>query len=138
MRMAGPLLVVAGLLLVVGGQSPWVTCSMMPCPDLEGGFGFMVIFERTGLDVGWGFVTAFVGIVMIAIGLARSSNPRAIVVARAAGVATLIIAAVFAARVWVVPEYYSYGPQVGFVATVLGGLIAAVGDPVLRRRSPRQ
>ena len=140
MRGAGALLVVACLLIVLGAPAPWVTCSQEPCPlrEGEGGLGLMVIFERSGLAVGWGIATVVLGLVILAIAVTGSRQPSLVPLARLAGVATLVVAVGFALRVWVVPEYESYGPRIGFLATSLGGLIAAVGDPVLRRRSPRR
>ena len=99
---------------------------MTPCVGPEGGLGFMTIFERSGLDVGWGFVTALLGLVIVAAAVGGSRWPSLADLAMPAALVTLVIAAAFALRVWVVPEYESYGPQIGFDATVLGGVIAAV------------
>ena len=141
MRLAGALLIVAGLLVVLGASAPWVTCSEMPCPAVDlaqRGLAFQVIFVRSGFDVGWGFLTAALGAVSLGAGALVAGRPPLARIAVAAGAAVCGIAIGFATRVWVVPEYESSGPQVGFIATALGRLIAAVGDPLLRRGSPRR
>jgi hypothetical protein len=80
-------------------------------------------------------MTALLGAVMAVSGALIAGRPALARIAMAAGLAVLAIAAAFAIRVWIAPEYWSYGPQIGFVATALGGLIGTVGDPVLRRGS---
>ena len=134
MRAASAVLVGAGLLLVLGAQAPWVTCSQEPCD----GFGLQHIWVRSGFDVGWGAATAFLGVAIVGAAVLGARRLVGLLVAGAAGVVALAIAIAFALRVWIVPEYDSYGPQVGFVATAIGGLIAALGAPWLRTRERRE
>jgi hypothetical protein len=132
-RAAAALLIVAGLLLLLGAQAPWVICSSDPCPPgVDDTLALQVIWTRDGLAVGWGFVTGALGLVVLGAAARLGRVRRAVLVARLAGLAALAVALGFAVRVWIVPEYDSYGPPIGFVATVLGGLIAAFGDPVTR------
>jgi hypothetical protein len=135
MRAAGALLIVAGLLVVVGAQAPWVTCSELPCSAIDPDqrtLALQVIFVRSGFEVGWGYLTAALGALIVGAGAFVTGRPAVTRVAMAAGLAVVAIGVGFALRVWVVPEYESYGPQIGFIATALGGLIAAVGDRTLR------
>jgi hypothetical protein len=133
-RAAAALLVVAGLLLLFGAQAPWVVCSSEPCPPgPDDTLALQVIWTRDGLAVGWGFLTGALGLVVLGSAWRLGRVPGAAVAARLAGLAALVISVGFAVRVWIVPEYDSYGPPLGFIATVLGALIAAIGDPVTRR-----
>ena len=65
MRTAAILVVVAGILIVYGSSSDWVTCSKEPC---EEGGGLFHIFRRTGMDVGWSVLTTRVGDLLTVIG----------------------------------------------------------------------
>jgi hypothetical protein len=105
LRAAAALLIVAGLLLLFGAQAPWVICSMDPCPGPDGGFGLMVIWTRSGLTVGWGFLTGVLGVVVLAAAARLGTVRRAALVARLAGLASLVVAFAFASRVWIFPEY---------------------------------
>ena len=135
MRTAAIILVVAGILIVFGSSSDWVACSKEPC---EEGGGLFHIYSRTGMTVGWGVLTTALGVLILVSALGTWRSLGLTVVTTAAAVGVLLVTAGFGARVWVFPEYDSYGPGFGYLLTVIGALIAlgASAVPVIRRRSP--
>ena len=94
-RGAALVLAVAGLLTVLGSFMTWGTCSTTPC-----GGNLQSISEYSGLDLGFGGVTAIAGLVLAAIGLdalrrrgasrfAPAAMPLALLVVVAAGVSVI-------------------------------------------------
>jgi hypothetical protein len=102
-------LVVTGVLTVALSFSEWGSCSSTPC----GGFLF-AISEYSGIDLGFGVVTAVAGIALVAIGLdglRRTPAPRLATVAGL--IAVLIVAAAGASVIWM---YVLPGDDEGFYA----------------------
>ena len=64
-RWAAMALVMAGLLTIVGSLGTWGTCPTTPCGGI-----LMAISEYSGLDLGFGVVTAFAGLALVVIGIA--------------------------------------------------------------------
>lgn len=94
-RGAALVLAVAGLLTLLGSFMTWGTCSTTPC-----GGNLQSISEYSGLDLGFGGVTAVAGLVFAAIGLdalrrrgasrlAPAAMPLALLVVVAAGVSVV-------------------------------------------------
>src|SRR5688500_17168024 len=89
---AAAILIAGGTLVVLGSLSPWGACAQDPC---EGDLGLMVITECSGVDLGWGIVTAALGAVLFIVGVItlRGRGPRPLV-ERAAAVGILLAVAV--------------------------------------------
>jgi hypothetical protein len=63
--LAAAILVVGGTLVVLGSFSVWGACSQEPCdPELA---LLMHIYERSGVDLGWGIVTAVLGAAVLVL-----------------------------------------------------------------------
>jgi hypothetical protein len=95
-RRAAFALVVTGLLTVALSFAEWGSCSSTPCGGM-----LLAISEYSGIDLGFGVVTAFAGIALVAIGLGglrRRQTPR---VATIAGlIALLIVVTAGASVIW--------------------------------------
>jgi hypothetical protein len=137
-RGAALVLGVAACLTVLGSFWTWGSCSTTPC----GGF-LQAISEYSGLDLGFGVVTAGAGLMLAAIGL---DALRRIGVSRFATAAVLlsvlIVVTAGASVIWmyVLPgdDKDFYSPP--YVATLVGivGLIGLAASLRLRRTmSPR-
>jgi hypothetical protein len=103
-RRAALALVVTGLLTVILSFGEWGTCSSTPC-----GGPFFAISEYSGIDLGFGVVTAAAGIALVAIGLdslRRRRSPRVATIA--ALIALLLIATAGASIIWM---YVLPGPD---------------------------
>ena len=75
--LAAAILVVGGTLVVLGSFSVWGACSSEPCdPEV---LGLLYVYERSGVDLGWGIVTAVLGaaVLVLAVGalLGRGRRP---------------------------------------------------------------
>jgi hypothetical protein len=95
-RLSALALVATGLLTVVLSFAEWGACSSTPC----GGFLF-AISEYSGIELGFGVVTAAAGIALVAIGLdglRRRQAPRVATIA--AMFALLIVATAGASTIW--------------------------------------
>jgi hypothetical protein len=119
-RVAAFALVAIGLLTVVLSFAEWGACSSTPC----GGF-LLAISEYSGLDLGFGWVTAVAGFGLLAIGLdglRRRQAPRVATIA--ALVAILIVATAAASIIWmyVLPSSDS---DEGFYAPLGGAFLIA-------------
>ena len=132
MRTPAILLGVAGIIIVLGSSSDWVTCSKEPC---EEGGGLFYIFSRSGMAVGWGVLTTVLGVLIAINGLGAGHSERPPVAAAIQAALVLAVLIGFAIRVWIVPEYDSYGPGFGYLLTVIGALIALGASvvPAVRR-----
>jgi len=95
-RRAAFALVVTGLLTVALSFAEWGSCSSTPC-----GGSLMAISEYSGIDLGFGAVTAVAGIALVAIGLdglRRRQSPRMATIAGL--IALLIVVTAGASVVW--------------------------------------
>jgi len=146
-RGAALALVVTGVLTVLLSFWTWGTCPTTPCGGM-----LMAISEYSGLDLGFGVVTAFAGVGLTAIGLdglRRNGVSRFATVA--AVLALVIVAAAGASVVWMYvlpgddnPALMLWLPPLGtvkefhwppFTAPLVGivGLIALAASLRLRR-----
>lgn len=128
-RGAAIVLVVAGLLTMLLSFQRWTSCSTTPC----GGF-LQAISEYSGLDLGFGAVTAISGVMLAAIGLGalRQEGVTRLASAVAVLLALVIVVTVGASVVWmyVIPgedKDYHWPP---FTAILVGivGLIALIAS----------
>jgi hypothetical protein len=134
-------LIIVGLTIVWGSFSTWGACDKEPC---EGDFGLLHIFERSGVDVGLGVVTAILGLLLAGLGIyallnprvgrPRVGRPRLAIVAAASVLAAICIHLV---RIYVIDDYDGfYGPPYsGLYVTALGGLIALAGGAAVAGRA---
>jgi hypothetical protein len=117
-RRAAFVLVVTGLLTVALSFAKWGSCSSTPC-----GGPLFAISEYSGIDLGFGVLTAVGGIALAAIGLdglGRRQPPRLATIA--APLALLIVATAGASVIWM---YVLPGDEGGFYAPLgMGFLIA--------------
>ena len=106
-RLPALVLVVTGLLTVVLSFADWGTCSSTPC-----GGPLFAISEYSGIDLGFGIVTAVAGIALVAIGLdgLRRRQPRRVATI-AALIALLIVVTAGASIIWM---YVLPGDEGGF------------------------
>ena len=66
-RAAAVILLAGGIMVVLGSLSVWGACSQEPCdPEL---LGLMHIYERSGVDLGWGIMTTALGAVVLLLGV---------------------------------------------------------------------
>jgi hypothetical protein len=136
-RGAALLLAVAGSLSVLGSFLTWGTCPTTPCGGPFQSFSFY-----SGIDLGFGVVTAVAGLVLAAIGLGALRRQD---VSRFATVAVLlallIVVTAGASVVWmyVIPgedKYYRW-PSVTAILVGIVGLMALAASLWLRRTIPR-
>lgn len=129
---AAILLLLCGLAILSGSLMGWDTCPKVPC---EGSFGFFVLWERSGMDVGAGVVTAEIGFLLTIVGVSvvrrRGVLPFRSEAIGLAFLALLTIAA-YAIRTYVFREFSTYGPQEGLYLIAIGGLLAAIASARLR------
>ena len=140
--LAAAILIVGGTLVVLGSFSVWGACSSEPCdPELA---LLMHISERSGVDLGWGIVTAVLGAAVLVLGVsALLGRGRRPLLERLAAVGILLAVGLHL--------YLStYGPSAaddGFIATpyiavyvtVIGAivvLVASLSRPADRRPDP--
>jgi hypothetical protein len=120
-RRAAFVLVVTGLLTVALSIADWGSCSSTPCGGL-----LMAISDYSGIDLGFGAVTAVAGIALVAIGLdgfRRRQSPR---MATIAGLIALVI--VVTAGASVIWMYVLPGDPNGFYEN---GFYAPLGTALL-------
>ena len=111
-RRASLALVVTGLLTVALSFAKWGACSSTPC----GGILF-AISEYSGIDLGFGVVTAVAGVALVAIGLdgfRRRQEPRMATIATL--LALLIVATAGASVIWMYALPSGSGDVNGFYA----------------------
>jgi hypothetical protein len=123
-RRAALALVVTGLLTVALSFAEWGACSSTPC----GGFLF-AISEYSGIDLGFGVVTAVAGVALVAIGLdgfRRRQAPRTATIATL--LALLIVATAGASVIWMYALPGGSGDDNGFFDS---GFYAPLGNALL-------
>jgi hypothetical protein len=137
-RGAALALMVTGVLTVLLSFRTWGSCPTMPCGGI-----LMAISEYSGLDLGFGVVTAIAGLGLAAIGvdgLRRKGVAR--FATGAVMLASLIVAAAGASVIWmhVLPgddkEFY-WPPFTAFMVGIVG-LIALAASLRLQRTMPRR
>jgi hypothetical protein len=132
------ILVVTGLLTALLSTHTWATCPTTPC-----GGALMAISEYSGLDLGFGAVTALAGLVLAAIGLDAFRTRRAPRFATAAALLSmLIVVTAGASIIWMYilsgdDNHFSEPPWVAFLVGILG-LIALAASASLRMDQPRK
>lgn len=140
-RGAALVLAAAGLLTVIASTWTWGTCSTTPC-----GGSLMAFSWYSGLDLGFGYVTAVAGLYMAAIGVDVFRRDGIARFARvAAGLAILVILTVGATVLWmyVIPgddSYYRWPPWTAFLVGIVGFVALAASLRLERRpalRAPR-
>jgi hypothetical protein len=110
----------AGLLTLLGSTGDWVECSTTDCYG-----GLMAFSEMSGLDVGYGVVTAIAGILLSVIGIDAIRRNG---ISRFGTLATLLACLVFATVTLFVVDVYVFadesmhlwGPP-AFAAFITGG-----------------
>ena len=125
-----------GLLTLLLSFWTWGTCPTTPCGGI-----FMTISEYSGLDLGFGVVTALAGLALAGIGLAavrrQGVSPHA---TTAALLALLIVVTAGASVIWmyVLPgdEKDFYWPPFAAILVGIVGLIAFAASLRLRRTIP--
>jgi hypothetical protein len=137
-RGAALVMCLTGLVTLLGSTWTWGTCPTTPCGGI-----LQAISEYSGLDLGFGAVTAGAGLALVVIGLASLRTGDVFGPATTALLlAVLIVATAGAAMIWmyVLPgdDKEFYWPP--FAALLVGavGLIALVASlRLLRTMSPR-
>jgi hypothetical protein len=94
-RPAGVALAITGLIVLLLSFVEWGMCPTTPC-----GGPFMAFSEYTGVDLGFGVVTAFAGMLLVGIGLDSVLGRVAHFDRLAAGLALVVVAAATASVVW--------------------------------------
>jgi hypothetical protein len=117
-------LVVAGSLILLLSFQRWTSCPTTPC-----GGNLMAISEYSGLDLGFGVVTAIAGLLLAAIGLdALRSNGVSRFATAAVLLALLIVVTVGTSVVWM---YVIPGDDKEFFwppfAAILVGIVGLIG-----------
>lgn len=122
-------LLVGGMLVVLGSFSDWGACPQEPCdPDL---FGLMHIFERSGVDLGWGIVTAALGVAVLLLGVnTLRGRGRRPFVERLAAVSILLAVGVhlYLATYGGPADMLSGPPYIGVYMTVIGAVVVLVAS----------
>ena len=94
--MAGLVLSVTGVLIFLGSFAIWASCPTTPCDGI-----LQSIPDYSGIDLGFGRVTALAGLVLLAIGLTALLRPGAWNLAGPAAIACiLVMTAAGASIVW--------------------------------------
>jgi hypothetical protein len=137
-RVAGLVLVVIGVLVFLGSFARWASCPTTPCGGI-----LMAISDYSGIDLGFGWITALAGLSLIAIGLATLVRPGTDDLAGVAAIASVAVAAAaIASIVWmyVIPgeDKEFYGPPLTAAVIAILGLVALVASRLLRRGRPHR
>jgi hypothetical protein len=135
---AGLVLCLTGILVLLGSLFWWATCPTTPCGGI-----LMSLSDYSGIDLGFGKVTALAALALVGIGTASLLRPgRWELSLPAAFAAVVIVASAVASIVWmyVIPgddKEYSWPPVtatviaiLGFVALVASRFLPGVGPQV--------
>jgi hypothetical protein len=128
---AAAILLVGGFLVVLGSFSAWGACSQDPChPAL---LGLMHFYERSGIDVGWGIVTAVLGCVLLLLGVsALRGRARRPLVERGAALGIVLAVGLHLLLTTFGPSAADDGLTgtlyIGGYVTVLGAVVVLVGS----------
>ena len=130
-RVAGLVLVVIGVLVFLGSFAWWASCPTTPCGGM-----LMAISDYSGIDLGFGWITALAGLALIVIGAVSLIRPGAYDLAGVAALAAVAVAAAdIASIIWMYAlpgddKEYHWPP---FMATVIAllGFVALVASRFL-------
>jgi hypothetical protein len=138
-RGAALALVVTGLLTLLLSFGRWGSCRTTPCGGI-----LMSISEYSGLDLGFGFVTALAGLGLAAIGLdGLRRNGVCRFATTAVTLALLIVATASASVIWmyVIPgddkEFY-WPPFTAILVGIIGLVAFAASLRLWRTMAPRE
>ena len=130
-------LIAGGMLVVLGSFLNWGACPQEPCdPEL---IGLMHIYERTGIDLGWGIVTAALGVAVLVLGVRElRGRGRRPLLERVVSLSILFLVGVhlYLATYGGPADMLSGSPYLGVYMTVIGAILALVAS-VSRPREAR-
>jgi len=129
-------LLLGGLVVVVGSFSDWGACASDPCePEL---FGLMVVTPRSGIDIGWGILTAALGAAVLVLAMsALLGRDRRPILERVAALGILLAVGVHLYLSAFGPSAADDGftgtPYIGVYVTVIGAIVVLVASRAPRR-----
>lgn len=129
-------IVFGGLALLYGSFQPWDTCTKRPC---EGDFGLFSLVSRSGVSIGWGVVTAELGLFLAAAGVIAFRRPRTFAFrleTTAFGLLASTVIVAYFIRTFIVPEFFAYGPKLGLVVAAGGAVLATLASFRMRPGDP--
>jgi hypothetical protein len=124
-------LLVGGMLVVLGSFSNWGACAQEPCdPEL---LGLMHIYERSGVDLGWGIVTAVLGAAVLVLATSTLfGRGRRPLVERVAALGILLALGIHLYLTAYGPSAADDGligtPYVGVYVTAIGAIVVLVAS----------
>lgn len=132
-RRAAVFLGLGGLAVLYGSSVTWDVCPKIPC---EGPGGLLSLFERSGIEIGPGIVTAELGLLLAMIGVnafRRGGTSPFRIEAVALAVSAVLAVAVYLVRTYILPEFFTYGPDLGVYVVAGGAVVAAFASWQLPR-----
>jgi hypothetical protein len=136
---AGLAIAVGGLLALLGSVGDWAVCSMTPCYVPDGALGGLAFSEMSGVDFGYGIVTAIAAIPLLALGeYARRQGGTSRFGAFGVMLSLLVLGVVSAylIRFYVLSDEsftVSGPPANGAVLVACGGLLSLAASVLMRR-----
>lgn len=132
--------VVGGLLVLVGSVGDWAVCSMTPCYVPDDALGSLTFSEMSGVDFGYGIVTAIAAIHLVALGeYARRQGGGTSRFSTFGMMLSLIVLGVVSAFLirfyvlWDESFTVSGPPAYGAVLVACGGLLSLAASVLMRR-----
>jgi hypothetical protein len=120
-QVAGLVLCLIGIVVVLGSLSRWASCPTTPCGGI-----LMAISDYSGIDLGFGWISALAGLALLAIGVSAVARPGMSDLAGMARLAAVAISATAIASIlwmYVIPgedkEFY-WPPFTAMVIAILG------------------
>jgi len=137
MNRAAAILIAGGILVVLGSFSDWGACAQEPCdPEL---LGLMHLYERSGIDMGWGILTAALGAAALLLGIntLRSHRRRPLFEGLAAVGIFLAVGVHLYLETYGGPANRLIGPpHIGVYMTVMGAVVVLGASLFLPRAGP--